>query len=94
MFADSIKKSSLAESMKPLSDVTAPNPEQLVEKAQTVIQQPEHKLAGKRYEGMKKMLIPLDPAEHRKLKMMAVERDMTLEKIVQEAIRSYISSSR
>ena len=88
-----LKSSKLSEDMKALSETTAPNPDALVEKVQVSDPPREPKLVGRRYEGMKKMLIPLDPSVHRKLKMMAVQNDMTLEKIVQEAISKYIGNS-
>lgn len=87
-----LKSSKLAEDMKALSETTAPNPTALVEKAHVAVLPQEPKLAGKRYEGMKKMLIPLDPTMHRKLKMLAVQNDITLERAVQEAIALYVGS--
>lgn len=89
-----IKSSKLAEDMKTLSETTAPNPTALVERAHVSTPLQEPKLVGKRYEGMKKMLIPLDPAVHRQLKMLAVQNDMTLEKVVQEAIARYIDITK
>lgn len=89
--ASGVKPSKLAESMRPLAEETAPNPLILVEGTPAPSLPKEPKPVGKRYEGKKTMLIPLDPAIHRKLKIVAVQRDMTLEKIVQEAISTYIS---
>lgn len=92
--AGNVKPSKLAESMRPLAEVTAPDPEGLVERAPAVSVPKAPKPVGKRYEGKKTMLIPLDPTIHRKLKMLAVEKDMTLEKVVQRAIELYVSTDQ
>lgn len=81
--------------MRTLQQTTTPDPAALV--AKTVPEAPARKPRqspgehGERYAGMKKMLIPIDPELHRKLRMMALARDGgTLEKIVQEACAEYV----
>jgi predicted HicB family RNase H-like nuclease len=85
------KRPSLAESMKALSEPTAPDPIALVSREAPVTPQAEPtRTTGKRYEGFKKMLIPVDPEVHRKLRMIGLQRDMTLERVVQEAVAEYV----
>lgn len=85
------KRPSLAESMKALSEPTAPDPVALVSREASVAPKAEPTRAtGKRYEGFKKMLIPVAPEIHRQLRMIGLQRDMTLEKVVQEAVADYV----
>lgn len=85
------KRPSLSDSMKALAEPTLPDPVALVAKRQTQPAMEPSPQPAKRYEGMKKMLIPIDPKIHRELRMMALQRDLTLEKIVQEAILDFVS---
>jgi len=85
------KRPSLADSMKTLSETTVPDPVALVTKSQVPPQEKPSSKTGKRYAGMKTMLIPVLPDQHRMLRMIALQRDgWTLEKVVQEAIAEYI----
>ena len=92
--ASSVKPSKIDESMRPLAENTKPDLTALFEETPSVPFSKEPKSGGRRYEGKKTMLIPLDPAIHRKLKMLAVEKDMTLEKVVQRAIELYVSKDQ
>ena len=88
------KRPSLADSMKTLSETTAPDPVALVTKSQVPPQEKPSSKTGKRYAGMKTMLIPVLPDQHRKLRMIALQRDgWTLERIVQDAIAKYIKEN-
>lgn len=88
------KRPSLAESMKALSEPTAPDPVALVSKEVPATPKAEPpRSTGKRYEGFKKMLIPVDPEVHRKLRIIGLQRDMTLERVVQEAVAEYVSKN-
>lgn len=85
------KRPSLASSMKSLSETTVPDPVALVTKSQTPSPDKPSSKTGKRYAGMKTMLIPVPPEHHRKLRMIAIQRDgWTLERTVQDAIEQYI----
>lgn len=89
-----VKRPSLAESMKAMAETTAPDPVALVSKEvspTSPLKAESIRSTGKRYDGYKKMLIPVDPEVHRKLRMIGLQRDMTLEKIVQEAVLEYVS---
>lgn len=89
------KRPSLASSMKSLSETTTPDPVALVAKSQTPSSDKPSPKGGKRYAGMKTMLIPVPPEHHRKLRMIAIQRDgWTLERIVQEAIEQYLDRSK
>ena len=88
--------SNLNKAMREVKETTAVTPEELVERTKpTVSPDPvivPSKASGKRHDGMRKMLIPLDPEVHRRLKLRAVQNDLTLEKIVQEAISHYLKT--
>lgn len=83
----------LSKSMKSVSESTQPDLEALVANRQVQPAADPTPQPTKRYEGMKKMLIPIDPKIHRDLKMIALQRDTTLEKIVQEAVLQFVRSS-
>lgn len=42
-------------------------------------------------DGMKKILTPIDPEFHKKLKILAIRKELTLEEIVREALSEYAS---
>ena len=88
------KRPSLADSMKALSETTVPDPISLVAKNQVPPPEKSSPKTGKRYEGMKTMLIPVPPEIHRKLRMIAIQRDgWTLERTVQDAIAKYVKQN-
>lgn len=76
-----MKRPSLATSMKALKsdapDTPAPRPPA-----------PYH--AATR-DGMKRLLIPVAPAFHKRLKRLAVDQDMTLEAMTRAALEAYLS---
>lgn len=86
------KRPSLASSMRTLAEPTAPDPVALVASRKAAVEAvPSQKAkAGPRYEGMKKMLIPVDPDTHRRLRMLALQQGVTLEKLMQDAAADYV----
>ena len=87
------KRASLASSMKALAHDTAPDPVALVAKAREAppetMQPPKFRAATR--EGMKRLLTPVPPELHKRLKMLAVSREMTLEALTRDALEAYLS---
>jgi hypothetical protein len=82
-----MKRPKLADSMKALKEEVAPDPVALVAKAREA--EAPSKAASR--EGMKRLLVPVTPALHKRLKMIAVSEDTTLEAITRAALESYVS---
>jgi predicted HicB family RNase H-like nuclease len=76
-----MKRPSLANSMKALKEDVAPL---VAAKAR----EPYH--AATR-EGMKRLLVPVTPQLHKRLKIAAAERDTTLEALTRAALEAYLS---
>jgi len=88
------KRPSLASSMKALREDIAPDPEALVAKArEPVAASPptSSKFRAATREGMKRLLTPVPPELHKRLKMLAVSQETTLEAITRAALESYLS---
>lgn len=86
------KRPSLASSMKAFKEDVAPDPLALVAKARepaAPIPAPQKFHAATR-EGMKRLLTPVPPELHKRLKMLAVSQDTTLEAITRAALESYL----
>jgi predicted HicB family RNase H-like nuclease len=84
-----MKRPSLASSMKALKEDVAPDPVALVAKARE--QSPSKYHAATR-EGMKRLLTPVSPALHRRLKIRAAEQDTTLEALTRAALEAYLNT--
>lgn len=78
------KRPSLSESMKALSQDMTPDPEALVIKA---AKRPPSILSRSE---MKKLLIPVNPSLHKRLKLLAVQQDRTLEDVCRSALEQYL----
>lgn len=90
------KRPSLASSMKALKEDVAPDPVALVAKARrepaaSDTPPPPPKFHAATREGMKRLLTPVSPELHKRLKMLAVSQDMTLEAVTRAALESYLS---
>ena len=72
------KRPSLASSMKALEE-PAPDP----------LARPVKPAAGTRV-GMKRLLTPVEPALHKRLKILAVQQDTTLEALTRVALEAYL----
>jgi predicted transcriptional regulator len=87
------KRPSLASNMKALAEPTAPDPEALVAKAREerppFIERKTFHAATR--EGMKRLLTPVEPELHKRLKLLAVQQETTLEAITRAALMEYIS---
>ena len=83
------KRPSLASSMKALAEDTAPDPVALVAKAREPAAAPRG--TAQTRAGMKRLLTPVTPELHKRLKMLAVSHDTTLEAITRTALESYLS---
>jgi len=81
------KRPSLAESMKGLQEDVAPDPVALVAKAR----EPAAPVKAASRKGMKRLLTPISPALHKRLKMIAVSEDTTLEAITRTALEAFVS---
>jgi hypothetical protein len=82
--------------MKALKEDTAPDPVALVAKAREPAPVPApaptpQKFHAATREGMKRLLTPVPPELHKRLKMLAVSQDTTLEAITRAALESYLS---
>ncbi len=88
------KRPSLASSMKALKEDVAPDPVALVAKAREPAAAPvpaPQKFHAATREGMKRLLTPLPPELHKRLKLLAVRQDTTLEALTRAALESYLS---
>ena len=85
------KRPSLASSMKALAEDTAPDPVALVAKAREPAATAN--AAASTRAGMKRLLTPVAPELHKRLKMLAVSQDTTLEAITRAALESYLSQN-
>jgi hypothetical protein len=90
------KRPSLASSMNALREDVAPDPVALVAKARdaaapTPAAVPPQKFHAATREGMKRLLTPVPPELHKRLKMLAVSQETTLEAITRAALESYLS---
>ncbi len=86
------KRPSLASSMKALAENNAPDPVALVAKAREAAPVPvaPPRAATSTRAGMKRLLTPVTPELHKRLKMLAVSQETTLEAITREALESYL----
>jgi len=82
-----MKRPSLASSMKALKEDVAPDPAVLIAKARG--EAPKFHAATR--EGMKRLLVPVTPQLHKRLKIAAAERDTTLEALARAALEAYLS---
>jgi len=90
------KRPSLASSMKALKEDVAPDPVALVAKAREPVAPTPAPASPQKFhaatrEGMKRLLTPVPPELHKRLKMLAVSQDTTLEAITRTALESYLS---
>ena len=90
------KRPSLAASMKELHEDVAPDPVALVAKARETASAPApepepQKFKAATREGMKRLLVPVTPALHKRLKMIAVSEETTLEAITRTALEAFVS---
>jgi hypothetical protein len=91
------KRPSLASSMKAFKEDVAPDPLALIAKArESAVPTPAPiptppKFHAATREGMKRLLTPVPPELHKRLKMLAVSQDTTLEAITRAALESYLS---
>ena len=85
------KRPSLASSMKALKEDVAPNPVALVAKAREPEAPTPQKFHAATREGMKRLLTPVSPDLHKRLKMLAVSQDTTLEAITRAALKSSVN---
>ncbi len=87
------KRPSLASSMKALAEDTRPDPVAIVTRAKEPPQPlPKEKGKGAATRvGMKKLLTPIEPEKHKRLKMLAVRKDMTLEDVARAAFDEYLA---
>ena len=85
-----MKRPSLASSMKVLNEDTAPDPVALVTKAREPVATVKAPAAATRA-GMKRLLTPVEPQLHKRLKILAAQQDTTLEALTRAALESYIS---
>jgi hypothetical protein len=88
------KRPSLASSMKALAEDTRPDPVAIVARAKEPAPQPPPKEKGRgaaTREGMKKLLTPIEPDMHKRLKMLAVRQETTLEALTRAALAAYLS---
>jgi hypothetical protein len=87
-----MKRPSLASSMKALKEDVAPDPVALVAKArQESPAAPPLKFHAATREGMKRLLTPVPPELHRRLKIRAAEQDTTLEALSRGALEACLS---
>lgn len=86
-----MKRPSLATSMKALKEDVAPDPVALVAKARAEPAAASPKFHAASREGMKRLLTPVPPELHKRLKMLAVKQDTTLEAMTRAALESYLS---
>ena len=84
------KRPSLASSMKALAEDTTPDSVALAQKAREAPAPVTAKSAATRA-GMKRLLTPVAPELHKRLKLLAVRQDTTLEALTRAALESYIS---
>ena len=85
-----MKRPSLASSMKALTEDTAPDPLALVSKAREPAA-PTGKAPAATRAGMKRLLTPVEPQLHKRLKIFAAQQDTTLEALTRAALESYLS---
>lgn len=84
-----MKRPSLANSMKVLNEDTAPDPVALVTKAREPAAKGKAPAATRA--GMKRLLTPVEPQLHKRLKILAAQQDTTLEALTRAALKSYVS---
>ncbi len=84
-----MKRPSLANSMKVLNEDTAPDPVALVTKAREPAAKGKAPAATRA--GMKRLLTPVEPQLHKRLKILAAQQDTTLEALTRAALESYVS---
>jgi hypothetical protein len=84
-----MKRPSLATSMKVLNEDTAPDPVALVTKAREPAAKGKAPAATRA--GMKRLLTPVEPQLHKRLKILAAQQDTTLEALTRAALESYVS---
>ncbi len=87
------KRPSLADNMKALAEPVAPIPPAPVAKAPAPLPPPPEpkKFHASTREGMKRLLTPVEPELHKRLKLLAVQQDTTLEAITRAALEEYIT---
>jgi hypothetical protein len=85
------KRPSLAETLKSFSEPIRPNPVAPSQAPHVVIPaEPEPKGRAKTRAGMKLLLTPVEPSIHKRLKLLAVQNDKTLEDIARAAFAEYL----
>jgi hypothetical protein len=82
--------------MKALNENTTPDPVALVAKAREESKRRDEPVKPAKFhaatrEGMKRLLTPVTPELHKRLKMLAVKQDTTLEALGRVALESYLS---
>ena len=82
------KRPSLANSMKALAENTAPDPVALVARGRGGEGKAVKPAATRA--GMKRLLTPVEPQLHKRLKMLAVQQDTTLEAVTRAALEAYL----
>jgi len=83
------KRPSLAESMKMFSE-PGPTIQMQPKDVSASSQQQEKKYYAATREGLKRLLVPIEPKIHKQLKLFAIQNDRTLESITREAIQEYL----
>ena len=83
-----MKRPSLASSMKALASDSASDPAPLVQKVRPEALQASKPSATRA--GMKRLLTPVAPELHKRLKLLAVKQDTTLEAITRAALEAYL----
>jgi hypothetical protein len=86
-----MKRPSLASSMKVLDEDTSPDPVALVSKARQPAAKGKSPAAAATRAGMKRLLTPIEPQLHKRLKILAAQQETTLEALTRAALESYIS---
>lgn len=86
------KRPSLAASMHALREDVAPDPVALVARAREAAPAPAPppKFHAATRDGMKRLLTPIAPELHKRLKLLAVKQETTLEAITRAALEAYI----
>jgi hypothetical protein len=84
-----MKRPSLANSMKVLDEDTSPDPVALISKARKPAAKGKTPAATRA--GMKRLLTPIEPQLHKRLKILAAQQETTLEALTRAALEFYIS---
>ena len=82
------KRGSLADNMKSMDERVSPEIKGTLDKSagsQPAASKPASRVASTRV-GKKHLLVPIDPPVHKRLKLLAVEKEVTIESLVRGAI--------